>query len=132
MLVKPLVLNGDKRVLHVLGDLVTVDPDTVLRIIKGRKLLPISVCVLVIDSAGLVESKVVQIQIESGGDAGLDVKSEDAYKQKTRNNADEKNSPDYPHGAAESAAVGFGIRIPCDIHYSAHLLCCCVCQKLKY
>ena len=42
-----------------------------------------------------------------------------------------KNSPDYPHGAAEFAAMGLGIRIPCDIHYSAHLLCCCVCQKLK-
>ena len=131
MLIKPLVLNSDKCVLHVLGDLIAVDPDSVLRIVKGRQLLPISVCVLVIDSTGLIESKVVQIQIKSGGDAGLDIESENTDKQKTRNNADEKNSPDYPHGAAEFAAMGLGIRIPCDIHYSAHLLCCCVCQKLK-
>ena len=51
VLVKALILNGDGRVLHVLRDVLIIDPDAVFRAGEGHELLPVAGAVLIQDGA---------------------------------------------------------------------------------
>ena len=51
MLIKALVLNGDGRVLHVLGDVGIVNPDAVFRAREIREVLPVAVRIFIQDRA---------------------------------------------------------------------------------
>ena len=116
MRVKALVLDGDERILHVLRNLIPVHPDAVFAAADGRQLLIISVCILVIDNAGLVEREIVKIQIEARRDAGLYIECKDAHKDKPRHDADEQDSSDYAQNTACLAAAFFGAGLLGNIH----------------
>ena len=51
VLIKALVLDGDGRMLHILGDVGIVDPDAVFRTREIREVLPVAVGVLIQDRA---------------------------------------------------------------------------------
>ena len=117
MRVKALVLDGAERILHVLRNLIPVHPDAVFAAADGRQLLIISVCILVIDNAGLIEREIVKIQIEARRDAGLYIECKDAHEDKPRHDADEQDRSDYAQNAAGLAAAFFGAGLLGNIHW---------------
>ena len=119
--IKALVLYGDERILHMLGDIVAFHPYAVFAAFNGRQLLIIAVRILIIDNARLIEGEIVEIKVEARRDAGLDVKCENAHEDKPRHNADEQYRSDNAHDAAKRAAALFG-RFSGNIHFRQHLL----------
>ena len=107
MTVKAFVLDGNKSLLHIFGDLVIIDPDTVLLTVKGRKLLPFTFRVLIIDGTRLIKCVIAKVKLRRRNDAGLDVEGKNAQEQKTGQNADQKNRSDNKPGIAVFTGLFF-------------------------
>ena len=105
--VKALVLNGDGRVLHVLRDVLVIDPDTVFRAGEGHELLPVAVRILIQDGAGQRQREVLQLNVQLGGQAVFHVIREDAHEKQPRDQQNEQDGADDPKNGADDAGGRF-------------------------
>ena len=94
MLIEALVLDRNCRVHQILGDLVIIDPYALFQTGKADELLPAAVHVLIEDRAGERHGEVLQLNVQLGGKAGLDIVCEDAHEQQRRHDEDQKDRPD--------------------------------------
>ena len=90
---KALVLNGDERLLHMLGDVVDTHERAVLYAVELRELHPLPACfILIVDCRALLErvGRDVHIQIERR----VHVDHEDGEKHQAGGKADGENGAD--------------------------------------
>ena len=90
---KALVLDGDERIPHVLGDLVDTHERAVLHAVELGQLHPFSArFVLIVDRRALLErvGRNIDVQIERR----VDIDHEDGKKHQTRRKPDGKNGAD--------------------------------------
>ena len=103
VLVKALVLNGDGRVLHVLGDVGIIDPDAVFRAREVREVLPVAVGVLIQDRARERDREVRELHVEVRGQAVFHIVREDAQKQQPRDEHDQQDRAEHAQDRARDA-----------------------------
>ena len=106
VLVKALILNGDKGLLHIPGNVVIVDPLAVLAGGQGGHLLPVAVAVLIVDRAGLCQLIVVERERDRGGQLGFDVVGKDQRKQQPRDQKDQQQRAEKLENGADRTGDG--------------------------
>ena len=79
--VKALILDGNKSLLHVLGNLVVIDPNAVFLTVQGRELFPVSLRVLIIYCTRLIKCVIAKVKLRRRNNAGLDVECKNAQEQ---------------------------------------------------
>ena len=94
MLIEALILDRNCRMHQILGDLVILDPNSLFQTGKAHELLPAAVRVLIEDRTGERYGEILQLNVQLGGKAGLDVVCEDAHEQQRRHDEDQEDRPD--------------------------------------
>ena len=81
VLIKAFVLNGNDRVLHLLRDILIVNPDTVLGALQRRKLFIFSGDGIgIINNRCLIDIEFAELQIQFRRVVGLDIGHKDAHE----------------------------------------------------
>ena len=104
--VEALVLDGDDRLFHVLGDVVIVHPDTFLRTGQLDELLPVAVGSFIENGAGLLDGEIIQTDIDVRSDRGFDVVCKNASEQQCGQYEDQKDRAKDLEHASNGAAHG--------------------------
>ena len=113
VLVKTLVFNRDQRLLHILRNIFIFDPDTTLVAPDGDGVLPLAGEILIPDGARFAELVVLQRKIQFRGQAGFDIIGENAGKQNSGNQQNQKNGADDAECTSEYGGCSFGGHAGC-------------------
>ena len=122
---KALVLNGDERVLHVLGDLVDADERAVLYAVELRELHPLPArFILIVDCRALLErvGRNIDVQIERR----MHVDHEDGEKHQAGGQADGENGADDRFRRTGLFLLVCLMRGVLGVLSSGRLVCCAV------
>ena len=122
--VEPLVLNGDHGFLQILGDLLQIDPDAVLRVEEQRVVHgPLAAGrLLIVQLRGDLRLKFVQIDLYTTPHTAVDVGGKNTGEDSGSQYKDQQDRPDDAAGCAPTAAAGTSALLPVVLYLSGALL----------
>ena len=103
--VEPAVLDGHRRVLQILGDLLKIHPLRAGVAEDLAQLLVLPAVILVVHDAVLVEGEVVHVHLGLGQDVVADVDRREAAHNGPRSDGHQQNGTDHPQSRAPRAPL---------------------------
>ena len=103
--VEPAVLDGHRRVLQILGDLLKIHPLRAGVAEDLAQLLVLPAVILVVHDAVLVEGEVVHVHLGLGQDVVADVDRRKTAHNGPRSDGHQQNGANHPHGGAPRAPL---------------------------